>query len=92
MAFPGTKLYDELVAQGVEMPREWSAYGHYSRNSRPLSTEHVDWKDIIRFRDAAFVEYYSDPAYQAMIARRFGEEAAAFVRQILEYPLQRDFK
>jgi anaerobic magnesium-protoporphyrin IX monomethyl ester cyclase len=92
MAYPGTQLYDELVAQGVEMPREWSAYGHYSPNSRPLSTKYVDWKDVVRFRDAAFVEYYSDPAYQAMIARRFGEEASAFVRQILEHPLKRNFK
>ena len=91
MAFPGTRLYDELVAQGVQMPKEWSAYGHYSRNSRPLSTKYVDWKDVVRFRDAAFKEYYENPAYQAMIAKRFGEDAAAFVRRILEHPLKRDF-
>ena len=91
MAFPGTRLYDELVAQGVEMPKEWSAYGHYSRNSRPLSTKYVDWKDVVRFRDAAFKEYYENPAYQAMVARRFGPPAAAFVRRILEQPIPRDF-
>ena len=91
MAYPGTWLYEELVAQGVEMPREWSAYGHYSRDSRPLSTKYVDWKDVVRFRDAAFIEYYSNLAYQAKIAKRFGEDAAAFVRRILEHPLQRDF-
>ncbi len=91
MAFPGTRLYDELVAQGVQMPKEWSAYGHYSRNSRPLSTKYVDWKDVVRFRDAAFKEYYEDPAYQAMVAKRFGPAAAAFVRRILEHPIQRDF-
>lgn len=91
MAFPGTRLYDDLVAQGVEMPKEWSAYGHYSRNSRPLSTKYVDWKDVVRFRDAAFKEYYEDPAYQAMVSKRFGPEAAAFVRRILEQPIQRDF-
>ena len=90
MAFPGTRLYDDLVAEGVEMPKEWSAYGHYSRNSRPLSTKHVDWRDVVRFRDAAFKEYYEDPAYQAMVAKRFGPGAAAFVRRILEQPIQRD--
>ena len=90
MAFPGTRLYDDLVGQGVEMPREWSAYGHYSRNSRPLSTKHVDWRDVVRFRDAAFKEYYEDPGYQAMVAKRFGAEAADFVRKILEQPIQRD--
>lgn len=91
MAYPGTRLYDELVAQGVQMPKEWSAYGHYSRDSRPLSTNYMNWKDVVRFRDAAFKEYYEAPAYQAMIARRFGPEAAAFVRRILEHPIQRDF-
>ena len=91
MAFPGTKLYNELVAQGVQMPTEWSAYGHYSRNSRPLSTQYVDWKDIVRFRDATFMEYYQNPAYQTMLARRFGPEAVAFVKKILEQPIQRDF-
>ena len=91
MAYPGTRLYDELVAEGVALPQEWSAYGHYSRNSRPLSTKHMDWRDVVRFRDAAFKEYYEDPAYQALVARRFGPEAAAFVRRILEHPIQRDF-
>ncbi|HQQ60372.1 MAG TPA: radical SAM protein [Kiritimatiellia bacterium] len=91
MAYPGTRLYDELVAQGVSMPTAWSAYGHYSRDSRPLSTKHVDWKEVVRFRDAAFQEYYEAPAYQAMVAKRFGPEAAAFVRRILEHPIQRDF-
>lgn len=91
MAYPGTKLYDELTAQGVEMPRQWSAYGHYSPDSRPLSTKYVDWKEVVRFRDRAFVEYLSDPAYQKMLAGRFGEEAAAYVRRILEHPLKRNF-
>lgn len=91
MAYPGTRLYDELVAQGVAMPKAWSAYGHYSRDSHPLSTKHVDWKDVVRFRDAAFKEYYEDPGYQAMVARRFGPPAAAFVRRILENPIPRDF-
>ena len=91
MAYPGTRLYDELVAGGVEMPREWSAYGHYSSNSRPLSTKYVDWKDVVRFRDAAFVEYFSDSTYQAILAKRFGEDATACVRRILEHPLKRDF-
>jgi radical SAM superfamily enzyme YgiQ (UPF0313 family) len=91
MAYPGTRLYDELVAQGAEMPKAWSAYGHYSRDSRPLSTKHVDWKDVVRFRDAAFREYFEDPAYQAMVVRRFGPEAAAFVREILKQPVPRDW-
>ena len=91
MAFPGTRLYNELVAQGVQMPKAWSAYGHYSRNSRPLSTQYVDWKDIVRFRDAAFVEYYENPVYQSMLARRFGPKAVEFVKRILEQPIQRDF-
>ena len=90
MAFPGTRLYDDLVGQGVEMPKEWSAYGHYSRNSRPLSTKYVDWRDVVRFRDAAFREYCEDAGYRAMLARRFGPEAAAFVEKILEQPLARD--
>ena len=91
MAYPGTRLYDELVAKGVSMPTKWSAYGHYSRDSRPLSTKYVDWKEVVRFRDAAFKEYYESPAYQAMITKRFGPESAAYVRRILSQPLVRDF-
>ena len=91
MAYPGTKLYDELIAQGIQMPEKWSAYSHYSSDSHPLSTKYTDWKDVVRFRDAAFEKYYSSPAYQKMITLRFGNEAAEFVRCILKHPLKRNF-
>lgn len=91
MAYPGTRLYDERVAAGEIMPENWSAYSHYSPDARPRSTKYVDWKDVVRFRDAAFQEYCSAPAYLSMLERRFGPAAPAFVRKILEHPLKRNF-
>ena len=90
MAYPGARLHDQMVAEGVEMPRDWSAYGQYSPNARPLSTRYVDWRQIVKFRDEAFMEYYTNPAYLGMIQKKFGPDSVAFVRRILAEPMRRN--
>ena len=90
MAYPGTKLFDQMRAAGVEMPKDWGAYGQYSANAQPLSTRYVTSKEIVSFRDAAFREYFESPRYQEMIEKKFGTNARDFVRRILEHNLKRN--
>lgn len=90
MAYPGTRLYDQVRAAGVELPRDWSAYGQYSPNARPLATKYQSAREVLAFRDAAFREYFGSPRYQQMVEKTFGPAARAFVRRILEHAMPRD--
>ena len=90
MAYPGTRLYDEIIEQGGELPKAWSAYSQYASDSQPLATRHLSAKEVQSFRDHAFIDYYTSARYQAMLEQKFGADAVAFVRRILTRSIRRD--
>jgi anaerobic magnesium-protoporphyrin IX monomethyl ester cyclase len=90
MAYPGSALYAEAVAEGWTLPESWAGYSQHNRYCRPLDTRHVSAAEVLRFRDAAFDEYFSDPDYLAMIAGKFGAAAVDHVRAMTAYRLPRD--
>lgn len=90
MAYPGTKLYDEVKAAGGDLPKEWSGYGQLSPDAQPLATSYLTSKEILAFRDQAFIEYNSNPRYLNMLEKTFGREARDYVLRILEHKLVRN--
>jgi radical SAM superfamily enzyme YgiQ (UPF0313 family) len=90
MAYPGSPLYALAVRQEVPLPRDWTGYSQHSRDCLPLPTKYVTARDVLRFRDEAFLKYYSHPQYLEMVGRRFGPETVAHIRHMAEYRLERD--
>jgi anaerobic magnesium-protoporphyrin IX monomethyl ester cyclase len=90
MAYPGSPLYGLAVRQGVPLPECWTGYSQHSRDCLPLPTRHVTAGEVLRFRDEAFLRYYTDPGYLGMIERRFGPETVGHIRQMTAYRLERD--
>jgi anaerobic magnesium-protoporphyrin IX monomethyl ester cyclase len=89
MAYPGSKLYDDALKGGAVLPATWSGYSQHNADTRPLDTEHVDAATVLRFRDDAFVTYFTDPSYLSMIERKFGAETLAHVRDMTKFRLKR---
>lgn len=96
MAYPGSPLYDTALARGWALPAAWSGFSQHSYDCQPLATEKVSAADVLKFRDAAFHEYFENPPYLDMVSQRFGPETRAHVedmarvrlrRQLLEAPL-----
>lgn len=87
MAYPGSKLYEETDA-GV-LPGSWAAYSQFSYETQPLPTKHLRPEEILRFRDRAFVEFYSNRKYQDMMRSKFGEETLKEIKNMLNYKLRR---
>lgn len=73
MAYPGSKLFDS--AKPEDLPESWSGYSQHSFDSKPLPTDTLSSSDVLRFRDSAFMEYYSDADYLERITMKFGMEA-----------------
>jgi len=90
MAYPGSALYAAAVQQGTPLPARWTGYSQHSRDCLPLPTRHITAKEVLRFRDDAFVTYYTNPHYLDMIGRRFGPDTVAHIREMASHRLERD--
>lgn len=73
MAYPGSKLFDE--ADPKDLPESWSGYSQHSYDCKPLPTAMLSSLDILRFRDRAFRDYYTEAGFNA-ISKKFGTQAA----------------
>ncbi len=90
MAYPGSPLYARAVAQGIPLPRTWAGYAQHARDCLPLPTRYLTAHDVLRFRDEAFLRYYTNPPYLEMLGRRFGSETVAQIREMTGHRLERD--
>jgi radical SAM superfamily enzyme YgiQ (UPF0313 family) len=90
MAYPGSPLYELAVRQGAPLPLSWTGYAQHSRDCLPLPTRHVPAREVLRFRDEAFLRYYTNPRYLGMVEKRFGPEAVEDIRRMTGYRLERD--
>lgn len=88
MPYPGSQLYTEAVANGTKLPKTWDAYSQYGIKTSPLPTLYLQPKEIIKFRDNAFVEYFSNPKYISMIGRKFGGYAVTHIREMVQQKIR----
>lgn len=91
MAYPGSQLYQQALAEGWMLPEDWSGYSQYSYNSLPLRTKHLTVSEVLNFRDNAFHSYFTNPVYLDMLQSRFGSEAVEHVRNMTLQRLKRKY-
>ena len=91
MAYPGSKLYDEAIRNGIKLPEHWHGFGQYSEETMPLPTKYLSAAEVLRFRDYAFYDYLSSPRYLTMINEKFGPETVEHIKGMLKYKIQRNF-
>ena len=89
MAYPGSELYEETVANGLPLPDSWLGYSQFAYETQPLPTEYLTPAEILRFRDNAFNEFYNSERYQNMILEKFGEETLQHVKDMLKHKIHR---
>jgi radical SAM superfamily enzyme YgiQ (UPF0313 family) len=94
MAYPGSSLHSESVQQGIKLPEDdkeigWEGYSQHSYKTFPLSTNNLSSSDILRFRDRAFNEYYTNPKYLNMVEDKFGIKARKHIEEMTNIKLKR---
>lgn len=89
MAYPGSKLYTMAIEKGWELPDSWIGYSQHSYATLPLRTEALPASEVLRFRDEAFVRYFSSPRYLDLVRRKFGENVVSHVRDLGKIRLRR---
>jgi radical SAM superfamily enzyme YgiQ (UPF0313 family) len=89
MAYPGSKLYKMAIENDWELPGNWIGYSQHSYETHPLRTEALSSAEVLKFRDEAFVRYFSSPSYLELVRRKFGDEVLSHVRDMTRIRLKR---
>ncbi|HEV3383959.1 MAG TPA: radical SAM protein [Gemmata sp.] len=90
MAYPGSPLYEVALRNKVTLPEQWSGYSQHSRDCLPLPTRYLPSREVLRFRDNAFLAYYSDVGYLDMLEHRLGRKALEHIHHMTSHRLERD--
>ncbi len=88
-ALPGSPLYSQARKLGWELPSSYEAYAFLSYESEPLATKYCSAADVLKFRDAAWQTYFTNPDYLALVGNRFGPEQRRNVEDMSQVKLRR---
>jgi len=91
MAYPGSQLYKEAVQKGWQLPEVWHGYSHYAYETLPLPTKYLSGEEVLKFRDRAFNEYFSNPKYLEKMRSKFGPETEKSIVDMLNKKLKRKY-
>jgi anaerobic magnesium-protoporphyrin IX monomethyl ester cyclase len=89
IAYPGSALYEQALKEERKLPETWAGYSPYSYEHLPLSTKYLTSVEVLRFRDEAYVRYFSNERYQNMVSKKFGEEVLREIQKNLTKRLRR---
>ena len=90
VAYPGSKLYLEMLKNGVDLPSESIEYAQMSSKFKPLQTKHLTSKQVLKFRDDAFNQFHSSVSYLSNIQQKFGLKALSDISKMLNKTIKRD--
>jgi len=83
-AYPGTELYER-----IEEPKSWKVYALYGYECIPAGTKYLSPKEVLKFRDEAFVKYHNREEYLKMMENKFGSETKEHIVRMLKISLRR---
>lgn len=89
MAYPGSKLYDMALENNWPLPDSWIGYSQHSYETFPLRTEALTNAEVLKFRDEAFIRYFTNPDYLAFVRRKFGDDVVNHLNQVTKIKLKR---
>ena len=89
MAYPGSALYKQAVAEKRQLPEKWEDYSQHGYGVIPLANSYCTSEEILRFRDEAFHRYFTNPSYLHMIEHKFGPKVVEHINRMVKVPLKR---
>jgi hypothetical protein len=79
----------EAKQNGTQLPDKYSEFGFLSYDHTPNSTPTLSPKDIVAFRDYAFMVLHQSPRFLDMVGKKFGPAAVDNIRQLSSVKLNR---
>lgn len=88
-ALPGSPLYFEAQKKGWEIPNTFEEYAFFSYECKPLPTNYCSSKEVLKFRDDAWNEYFTNSNFLNKIKNKFGEKNAKNIKDLTKIKLKR---
>lgn len=89
MAYPGSLLYEWASQKDGYLPESWQGYAQHGYEAMPLPTRHLSSRDVLKFRDEAYIRYFTNPGYLRSARKKFGEKVESHIRKMTEIRLKR---
>lgn len=89
MALPGSPLYYQAKDAGMEFPKSFAGYGFLSEECVPMSTKYLTAPEVLRFRDEAWLKYFTNPAYLNLVENKFGLQQRLNVEEMSKIQIKR---
>ena len=89
MAYPGSPLYLTAKKKGWKLPDTYVGYSQHSYETLNLSNDNLSAKQILSFRDKAWMTYHTDPSYLKLLEDKFGIKARENVEKSTKIKLKR---
>lgn len=94
MAYPGSQLHRDFSAANPEALPEnngigWIGYSQHAYETFNLPTENLKNHEILRFRDEAFLKYFTNKDYLAKMTKKFGDPFTQEMDKMLSIKLKR---
>ena len=85
-------LYDRAIKEGWKLPETWLGYSQHAKETRPLDTKYISGREVLAFRDSAFIKYFMDnPSYLDYMKNKFGAYVIEDIKNMLEVKLKRRY-
>lgn len=88
-ALPGSPMYHIARKNGWELPDSYEGYAFLSYESQPLPTKYLSSAEVLRFRDAAWQSYFTNPEYLNLVEMKFGLQERKNVEDMSSIQLKR---
>jgi anaerobic magnesium-protoporphyrin IX monomethyl ester cyclase len=89
MAYPGSPLHLMARNKGWELPNTYSGYSQHSYDTLNLANDVLEAKQILQFRDNAWMEYHTNEKYLNLLESKFGTKSRENVENTSKIKLKR---
>lgn len=90
IALPGSQLYKDSVDNDYELPKTYDQFGFHAKRTLPMFNPQLTRREILDFRDKAFIIYHSNENFLNMIEKKFGLQARENILKSLEVKIERE--
>jgi len=89
MAYPGSPLHVQAKREGWDLPDKYEGYSQHSYETKNIPNENLSAKEILEFRDMAWMKYHTNPEYLKLVETKFGARARKNIEDTSKIKLKR---
>ena len=86
---PGSPIYHEAKKNGWALPKSYEGYGFLSYESQPLPTKYLTSAEVLKFRDEAWQQYFTNSRFLDLIEKKFGVQERVNIEHMTKIKLKR---